>query len=120
MVQNTIAPHRRLTRKFVGIAMLFSLVRGEKEEPFAGGKVHAKVAVSDEKMCFISSANLTGHAMEKNMEAGVLIRGGSIPSNLHNRYPASCRRRARSAMRQPTLLPENAQKASLWVSTRAM
>lgn len=25
----------------------------------------------------------TGHAMEKNMEAGVLIDGGSIPSNLH-------------------------------------
>lgn len=61
---------------------------GEKEEPFAGGKVHAKVAVSDEKMCFISSANLTGYAMEKNMEAGVLIRGGSIPSNLHKHLEA--------------------------------
>jgi phosphatidylserine/phosphatidylglycerophosphate/cardiolipin synthase-like enzyme len=29
-------------------------------------------------MCFITSANLTGHAMEKNMEAGVLIFGGRI------------------------------------------
>ncbi|MBF2759126.1 MAG: hypothetical protein ISN28_02475 [Ectothiorhodospiraceae bacterium AqS1] len=42
----------------------------DKGEEFAGGKVHAKVAVCDEHLCFISSANLTGHAMEKNMEAG--------------------------------------------------
>ena len=37
-----------------------------------------KVAVADGRMCFITSANLTGHAMEKNMEAGVLISGGRI------------------------------------------
>lgn len=61
---------------------------GEKEEAFAGGKVHAKVAVADERICFISSANLTGHAMEKNMEAGVLIVGGSIPSKLHKHLEA--------------------------------
>jgi phosphatidylserine/phosphatidylglycerophosphate/cardiolipin synthase-like enzyme len=61
---------------------------GKKEESFAGGKVHAKVAVADEKICFISSANLTGHAMEKNMEAGVLIEGGSIPSKLHRHLEA--------------------------------
>lgn len=61
---------------------------GEKEGAFAGGKVHAKVAVADERICFISSANLTGHAMEKNMEAGVLIEGGSIPSKLHKHLEA--------------------------------
>jgi cardiolipin synthase len=54
----------------------------DKGDSFAGGKVHAKVAVCDESICFISSANLTGHAMERNMEAGVLIRGGSIPIKL--------------------------------------
>lgn len=51
----------------------------EKSEPFSDGKVHAKVAVADAKLCFITSANLTGYAMEKNMEAGVLITGGRIP-----------------------------------------
>jgi phosphatidylserine/phosphatidylglycerophosphate/cardiolipin synthase-like enzyme len=61
---------------------------GEKAESFVDGKVHAKVAVSDESICFISSANLTGHAMEKNMEAGVLIRGGTIPSTLHRHLEA--------------------------------
>lgn len=60
----------------------------EKGEGFAGGKVHAKVAVCDEKLCFVSSANLTGHAMEKNMEAGVLIRGGHVPVILHRHLEA--------------------------------
>jgi cardiolipin synthase len=55
----------------------------DKDESFVGGKVHAKVAVCDGSLCFISSANLTGHAMEKNMEAGVLIRDGALPSRLH-------------------------------------
>lgn len=51
----------------------------DKADPFSDGRVHAKVAVADGKMCFITSANLTGYAMEKNMEAGVLISGGHIP-----------------------------------------
>lgn len=54
----------------------------EKSDPFSDGRVHAKVAVADGRMCFITSANLTGHAMEKNMEAGVLITGGHIPTLL--------------------------------------
>lgn len=59
-----------------------------KLDGFLGGKVHAKVAVADEAMCFISSANLTGHAMEKNMEAGVLIEGGALPEKLHRHLQA--------------------------------
>lgn len=51
----------------------------DKAAPFSDGSVHAKVAVTDGRMCFITSANLTGYAMEKNMEAGVLISGGHIP-----------------------------------------
>lgn len=50
----------------------------DKVDPFSDGRVHAKVAVADGRMCFITSANLTGYAMEKNMEAGVLISGGHI------------------------------------------
>ncbi len=55
----------------------------EKSEPFTDGRVHAKVAVADSKTCFITSANLTAYAMEKNMEAGVLISGGKIPQLLN-------------------------------------
>ena len=54
----------------------------DKAAPFSDGRVHAKVAVADGKMCFITSANLTGHAMEQNMEAGVLLTGGQIPKLL--------------------------------------
>jgi phosphatidylserine/phosphatidylglycerophosphate/cardiolipin synthase-like enzyme len=54
----------------------------EKTELFTDGRVHAKVAVADEEQCFITSANLTGYAMDKNMEAGVLITGGDIPKQL--------------------------------------
>lgn len=56
----------------------------DKADPFADGRVHAKVAVADGSICFITSANLTGHAMEKNMEAGVLIVGGKIPVTFGN------------------------------------
>ena len=31
-----------------------------KADPFSDGRVHAKVAVADGRMCFITSANLTG------------------------------------------------------------
>jgi len=60
----------------------------ERAAPFADGRVHAKVAVADGAVCFITSANLTGHAMDRNMEAGVLIRGGSVPGSLHEHLQA--------------------------------
>lgn len=67
---------------FVPFAVLY--VWRDKADQFAGGSVHSKVAVADGRLCFITSANLTGYAMEKNMEAGVLISGGMIPSMLES------------------------------------
>ena len=64
-------------RTLVSAARLYAW--RDKADPFSDGRVHAKVAVADGRMCFITSANLTGHAMQKNMEAGVLISGGHIP-----------------------------------------
>lgn len=60
----------------------------EKPEPFVDGKVHAKVAVIDGVRAFITSANLTGHALEKNMEAGVAIHGGPVPRTLRDHLEA--------------------------------
>lgn len=60
----------------------------EREAQFADGRVHAKVAVADGDVCLITSANLTGHAMEQNMEAGVLLTGGQIPKLLHKHLQA--------------------------------
>ena len=59
-----------------------------KDISFNGGKIHAKIAVADKKCAFVTSANFTGHAMEKNFEAGVLITGGSIPKDLHEHLSA--------------------------------
>ena len=60
----------------------------DKTDEFEGAKVHAKVAVADQSRCFISSANLTGYAMDKNMEAGVIIEGGSVPMTLYKHLNA--------------------------------
>ena len=43
------------------------------------GSLHAKCAVADDQLLFISSANLTDYAMHLNMELGTLIRGGPLP-----------------------------------------
>ena len=69
-------------RELVPSARLYAW--NDKSDPFSNGRVHAKVAVADDRICFITSANLTGYAMEKNMEAGVLISGGHIPKLLDN------------------------------------
>lgn len=54
----------------------------------SGASVHAKCAVSDRKVAFVTSANLTGAAMEKNMELGIKIEGGDIPRRLHDHLEA--------------------------------
>lgn len=54
----------------------------EKDTEHKGGRVHAKIALADNELVFISSANFTGHAIERNFEAGVLIKGGVIPQDV--------------------------------------
>ncbi|MCX4092081.1 DISARM system phospholipase D-like protein DrmC [Nocardia sp. alder85J] len=44
-----------------------------------GAKMHAKLAVADRRELFVTSANLTQSGVGQNMEAGLLIRGGSAP-----------------------------------------
>ncbi len=41
--------------------------------------MHAKVLVVDRCTALVGSANLTGHALERNFECGLLIRGGQVP-----------------------------------------
>lgn len=60
----------------------------DKNAAFVNGSVHAKVAVADGSSCFITSANLTGYAMDQNMEAGVLISGAPLPEQLHRHLEA--------------------------------
>ncbi len=46
------------------------------------GSLHAKCAVADQGMAFISSANLTEYALSLNMEMGMLVKGSSLPLEL--------------------------------------
>jgi cardiolipin synthase A/B len=42
--------------------------------------MHVKAAVADSRVAFLTSANLTEAAPERNMELGVFIRGGRLPA----------------------------------------
>jgi phosphatidylserine/phosphatidylglycerophosphate/cardiolipin synthase-like enzyme len=44
-----------------------------------GAALHAKIIVVDRRIALVGSANLTGRAMEANLECGILIRDGSEP-----------------------------------------
>jgi phosphatidylserine/phosphatidylglycerophosphate/cardiolipin synthase-like enzyme len=46
----------------------------------AGAKMHAKLAVADRRVLFVTSANLTQSGVGKNIEAGLLVRGGAAPA----------------------------------------
>ncbi|MCE1204470.1 MAG: DISARM system phospholipase D-like protein DrmC [Holophagaceae bacterium] len=62
----------------------------EPKEAVPGGQgaVHAKCLLADGKAAFITSANLTNAAMEKNMELGVKLTGGAVPEQLRAHFEA--------------------------------
>lgn len=50
--------------------------------------VHAKCAVADGRIMFITSANLTSAALERNMELGALVQAGDLPRRLRDHLQA--------------------------------
>lgn len=50
------------------------------------GVLHVKSAVADGREALISSANLTGHALELNMELGLRVVGGPVPSQVERHF----------------------------------
>jgi phosphatidylserine/phosphatidylglycerophosphate/cardiolipin synthase-like enzyme len=54
--------------------------RRPRDEHGYAGLMHVKAAVADSRIAFLTSANLTEAALERNMELGVLIRGGNLPA----------------------------------------
>lgn len=50
------------------------------------GLLHVKCAVADGEWLFLSSANLTQQAFTVNMELGMLVRGGTIPSRVEQQF----------------------------------
>ena len=50
------------------------------------GILHVKCAVADGKWLFLSSANLTQQAFTINMELGMLVSGGTMPSRVEQQF----------------------------------
>jgi len=75
-------------KKKIPLANLYAWNSELKSPEKWKGAVHAKCAVADGKLAFITSANLTMAAMEKNMELGVLIREGDLPKQLEKHLNA--------------------------------
>jgi len=50
------------------------------------GLLHVKCAVADAQWLFLSSANLTQQAFTINMELGMLVRGGTMPSRVEQQF----------------------------------
>ena len=78
----------RTMKEAVPLANVYLWSAEKKALVSPGGSVHAKCAVSDGKLAFITSANLSAAAMERNMELGVLVRGGHLPEELHRHLEA--------------------------------
>ena len=60
-----------------------------EHRPRVGGRpavLHAKIVLADDRVAFISSANLTGRALDRNIEAGVVVTGGPIPKALFSHF----------------------------------
>jgi len=61
---------------------MWPLDKRPKDASGRHGALHAKCAVADGKLLFVSSANLTEYALTLNMELGVLVRGGALPGRV--------------------------------------
>lgn len=58
---------------------------GELRGP-TGASMHVKCIVRDGEEALISSANLTSAAMDRNMELGLLVRGGHTPRRIEQHF----------------------------------
>ena len=62
--------------------------RWDNVDPSHPAVVHAKCAIADESRALVTSANLTGAAMDKNMELGLMISSRRISSRMAAHFAA--------------------------------
>lgn len=79
---NFLSTIKRLNKNIPKIK-LYIWPRYKRESTQDGfARVHAKCVVADKQKAFITSANLTSAALDKNIEMGVNIEGGAIPEDI--------------------------------------
>ena len=62
--------------------------------------MHAKLAVADERLAYISSTNFTAAALDNNMECGITVTGGRIPPSLAEHFRAMINTRVVTPVRR--------------------
>ena len=65
-------------------AAIYVWPRANRPQDPAGrvGHLHAKCAVADDQLLFVTSANLTEYALNQNIELGILVRQGPLPQSV--------------------------------------
>ena len=56
------------------------------EQEFPGGVLHAKAVVVDDEVVFITSANLTEAALDRNIELGLLVRDRALAASVSTHF----------------------------------
>lgn len=69
-----------------GVTVLIWPAERRVSEGAAKASMHAKVVIADRDSAFVTSANLTGAALERNLEVGVLVSGGPLPGKLMDHF----------------------------------
>lgn len=54
-----------------------------------GGVLHAKAIVADDEVVFVTSANLTEAALDRNIEVGLLVRDRAMAATLSSHFRAN-------------------------------
>lgn len=70
------------------------LFKRDEDTGYQTFATHAKVAIADEELCYIGSANLTELSLESNFELGILVRGEVVGdvARIFDRVVAASRR----------------------------
>ena len=50
------------------------------------GVLHAKAAVADDEVVFVTSANLTEAALDRNIEMGLLVRDRALAASVSRHF----------------------------------
>ena len=72
---------QRLRNEIAGLR-LFEWPRTQRDLSNGFASMHGKSFVGDSNVAFVTSANLTSAALDRNIEIGIWIRGGEVPTKL--------------------------------------
>ncbi len=82
--QGALTTDARAAFESLGQKVAFYLWPTEQRPAVGHGvaRLHAKAIIADQHIAMVTSANLTGAAMTKNIELGLVVHGGAIPRDL--------------------------------------